>query len=463
VKSNGEDTIQASLTVENLRQFDRLEQQKNAEESGFCSEPKSMSCRATGSATLKAPDSETWIVSPEFDLQTRKNGVLSRFHSEHASNRDELIARMNRGRNSPPPSESEFNTYTQRLQAGGNKQALAVAVTELLKNDVGGEYENYLRARHARFELQKYSQLSNVLEPPMPDITEGLSSEAFYPFDVCHQLHQSCPLTMNGDVPGISLAHFTGVLNDPTKGLAAVHTKNAYAAATLVKARDEATEYLGDPDPSGHAAVLSFATDGRQVEFYASHSTAGERRQYHVTRLGAADLVSSRRHFALARRLLRNVQEDAMLASCALRDRLLGAWTVRFTAAQWGTGSEEGGDGDHGMTPEEARRAEFKRTMADIEDALRLLAQKSTAEMPLDLGGVAAALRAYGGGDPAGFVLGILRAMLDGNDVPAPEPERGGGGEREAEARDGVVEVQMELETRANDEEWGDAEALWQG
>jgi hypothetical protein len=112
--------------------------------------------------------------------------------------------------------------------------------------------------------------------------------------------------------------------------------QSAYSGATLVYGRDEALKLLGDPDPPGHAAVASFATNGKRTGFYTHFSAPSEKEgkvEYHQHRLCSTLFVGSFEDFERGRRQLRNMQEDAKHESCALKDRPVAYWEVRQCAA----------------------------------------------------------------------------------------------------------------------------------
>ncbi|KFX94206.1 hypothetical protein O988_06419 [Pseudogymnoascus sp. VKM F-3808] len=50
----------------------------------------------------------------------------------------------------------------------------------------------------------------------------------------------------------------------------------AYDGAALVYARNKALELTGKPDPLGHAKITTFATDGKNIDFFAHYASLGD-------------------------------------------------------------------------------------------------------------------------------------------------------------------------------------------
>jgi len=122
------------------------------------------------------------------------------------------------------------------------------------------------------------------------------------------------------DPYSVTLPHIVGEWEGCGKGMEKAVLKSAYDGAALVYARNEALAYVGNPDPARHAKVLSFATDGTWITFfahYAAQSWEGKL-EYHQYPIAWTSLVNSYEGFKQGRRQLRNLQDYAMRLSYTL-------------------------------------------------------------------------------------------------------------------------------------------------
>lgn len=52
--------------------------------------------------------------------------------------------------------------------------------------------------------------------------------------------------------------------------------QSAYDEAALVYTRNQALSSVGKPDPAGHAGVMTFTTDGTNINFFAYYAAPSE-------------------------------------------------------------------------------------------------------------------------------------------------------------------------------------------
>lgn len=101
----------------------------------------------------------------------------------------------------------------------------------------------------------------------------------------------------------------------------------AYDGACMVYGRNEARLFLNRPDPTGHAYVRTFTTDGTSLNTYAHYASESEGQvKYHQCPTSTSLLIESYEDFKKSRRRLRNLQDDAEETSKKLRDELKEKW-----------------------------------------------------------------------------------------------------------------------------------------
>jgi hypothetical protein len=58
--------------------------------------------------------------------------------------------------------------------------------------------------------------------------------------------------------------------------LLSLDTQGAYDGAALVYSRNQALSSVGKPDPAGHAGVMTFTTDGTNINFFTHYAAPSE-------------------------------------------------------------------------------------------------------------------------------------------------------------------------------------------
>ena len=104
----------------------------------------------------------------------------------------------------------------------------------------------------------------------------------------------------------------------------------AYDGACMVYGRNKARSFFNSPDPSEHAYVQTFTTDGTNLNTFAhySHKCEGQL-EYHQYPTSSSLVISSYEDFKKARRRLRNLQDAARETSEKLRDELKQDWSAK--------------------------------------------------------------------------------------------------------------------------------------
>ena len=104
-------------------------------------------------------------------------------------------------------------------------------------------------------------------------------------------------------------------------------TQAAYDSASKVYDRNEACSFLGSPDPTGHAYVQTFTTDGITLNPFLHYSSeCNGQVEYHQFPTSSSFLTSTYEDFKRSRQRLRNQQDDAKEHSENLRDKLNEKW-----------------------------------------------------------------------------------------------------------------------------------------
>lgn len=307
----------APLTRKNLRALDKTA-------SGQQSQP------VAPSPSLPEPVS---ITSPAFAQLAEINGVLYELESEPPANIVDLRSRLDQ--NATPSSKSaydDYDDYDYAVTSAENEQTiLHLTITNLLKG-YGDKYRTTLG--HLFTAFPEEVGFNNGLSQPRPDIFQGFAKGAFRPFPIMTELGGAAVVIDNA-MNSIALSHFVGEIKGPGKDLTRAETECAYDAAALVYGRNQALQYLGESDPSRHAAVLSFATDGTRLYLYAHYSAVaeyGDAIEYHQCHISSMVITSSQKDYDKARRWLQNAQDYAKEAADDLRRRLVEHWNVKQNA-----------------------------------------------------------------------------------------------------------------------------------
>ncbi|KAI1499859.1 hypothetical protein F5X99DRAFT_410647 [Biscogniauxia marginata] len=266
--------------------------------------------------------------SSGFEAQALKNGILDRVKSKAPANLNDRRTRLNRKRETASPTESMYGDYVAAVTTAPNEQTMIYEMAKLLKEHNDRGYRKVLNQAFTAF--PKEVGFNNGLSAPQPDLVEGLQLRRFLPFPVDEQLDGAA--LIKDDPYSITLPHLAGEWKGPGKDMNEARMQSAYDGAALVYERNQALEFLGEPDPPDHAAVSSFTTDGTTLNFFCHHSAPSKDRdkiEYHQCLMTFTNLMNSFDGFEQGRKQLRNLQEDARDESYALRDRLQGHWKAR--------------------------------------------------------------------------------------------------------------------------------------
>jgi hypothetical protein len=290
------------------------------------------------------------------------NGIRSGATSMRPKNHRQQVTRLNRKRDSPPGSVAGYKRYIRDAEAPANEQSVFLGIAQLLKHYDDGGYGQMSKIPFTAF--PRNVGFNNGLSPPQPDFIQGAQLRSFAPFPAAEEL-TSAVLLQGRDPGSITLPHMTGELKAPSLDLTDGEPQNAYSGASLVYAREEALEYLGNQDPPGHGVIQSFIANGAQLGFYSHHATTNEdgKKKYHQSPIALTSLTMSLKDWRKGRRQLRNMQDNARAESCALRDRLIAYWRERQDVEQ--SASKQATvitNNDHETTPKESLPQSNHRT-----------------------------------------------------------------------------------------------------
>ncbi|KAK3319220.1 hypothetical protein B0H66DRAFT_533722 [Apodospora peruviana] len=131
----------------------------------------------------------------------------------------------------------------------------------------------------------------------------------------------------------VVLAHIAGEITT-AENLAHATAKSAYIGASLVYARTQALAHLGmPPDPPGHAEIVTFASDGSTLTFFAHYAAAeslssGKKLEYRQCLVppGTIRVTDTYDMYNECVKMLRNAQDYAHEQSTALRDEMARRW-----------------------------------------------------------------------------------------------------------------------------------------
>jgi hypothetical protein len=167
---------------------------------------------------------------------------------------------------------------------------------------------------------------NNGLSPAQPDMIEGLDLAQYDLFPIREDSLLKAAVPSSGP-NAITLPHLAGEWKGPGKDMNLARHQAAYNGASMVYARDQACSFLGSPDPTSHAYVQTFTTDGTTLNTFAHYSTESQGHvTYHQYPTSSSFLVSSYEDYKTSRRRLRNLQDSAKEASEKLRDKLNEKW-----------------------------------------------------------------------------------------------------------------------------------------
>lgn len=274
-----------------------------------------------------------------------KNGILPTYDAKQPANLKFLKERINRRRESPSPTRSEYDVAAHKIKIAENESTMAEEVSKLLKDY---RIKKYRRATDISvIDFPRDVGFNNGLSAAQAGLIKGLEIPQFDPFPIYEQLGGAA---IPHIIPhGLALPHFAGAWKDQESEVKLAELQASYAGATLVYGRDAARLVLEDPDPVGDAHVVTFTSDGQVLHTFACYSSETQGRVlYHQFPITNTFVTASYDEFRRARRQLRNLQDYANEASESLRDELKDKWTSTRHAAEPGTGEEAEGIGAPG-------------------------------------------------------------------------------------------------------------------
>ncbi|KAI1349806.1 hypothetical protein F5Y01DRAFT_316483 [Xylaria sp. FL0043] len=301
----------ARLTRKNLGLFDKMARKKGSNRTSA-----SASESTVGSSTTQT----TSTTMSGFRLKTYKNNLLPPRLSKPPSNLENIHERHTRSRASPPPTESEHKCFMKRVAGAPNESTVLVETSSKLLKEYNDE--GYKRVFNKKFTgFSEYVGFNEGLSAPQPDFVEGLEMTEYRPFYIDD--HIKGAVIYKDDPFSLTLPHLAGEWKARGKNMEQAMLQSAYDGAVFVFARNEALSYLGKPDPPGHAEIITFATDGTTINFFAHYAapSADGTLEYHQYPYASADLKRFN-EFVDGRRAIRNRQDHAREQSYALRDQL---------------------------------------------------------------------------------------------------------------------------------------------
>lgn len=270
--------------------------------------------------------------APGFALRAYKNGILDSRSSKPPSNIRPIHENLLQPRNSPSPTESEYKQYIRDVEGASNEATLLIRTNgKLLKEYQDKGYTKQFN--HAFSSFPKNIGINNGLSAPQPDFVEGLEMQEYYPFPIDENFKGA---VLYKDNPhSLTLPQLAGEWRFGGKDMDGAKLQGSYDGAALVYARNQALSYIRKPDLPGHSQVMTFTTDGINLNLfahYAAQSSEDGRLQYHQYPVNSTNLTGSRESFKDGRRGLRNAQDWARQQTYILRDELKEHWKEQCDA-----------------------------------------------------------------------------------------------------------------------------------
>ncbi|KAK4683173.1 hypothetical protein QC764_0026690 [Podospora pseudoanserina] len=291
------------LTRKNLALFNKIGKKKTSDPSDDSGSTKTISTTTSG-----------------FAIQAYKNGVLDPSSSKPPKDLEEIYQRSALPRGTASPTESEYSDYVDRVNRAANEATVVIETTELLKKHGDKRYNRAFNQAFTAF--PKDVGFNHGLSAPQPDFVEGPEMKDFLPFPVDELVPGAVLYKDNPRV--VTLPHIAGEWKGPDGSMAEATLQSSYSGAALVYARNQALAFQGKSDPPRHASIMTFTTNGTQLNFYAHYATpAGNGTlEYHQFPIRSTSLVNSYEEYKEGRKHLRNEQDHARRQSQALRDEL---------------------------------------------------------------------------------------------------------------------------------------------
>lgn len=309
-------TKRVRLTRRNLTLFNNIGRRKGTKASAAA--PAEYTDESSTTKT-------TSTTTSGFATKACENGILNPSSSKPPANLDDRRKQFARSRETASPPESVYKIYVDKVGGAVNEATMVYEVGKRLLKDY--DDTDYRTARNQPFTgFPRDVGLNNGLSAPQPDLIEGTQMQDYDPFPI-HKLVVGAVLYKNNP-HSVTLSHLAGEWKGAGKDMEEARLQSAYDGAALVYTRNQALSYLGNPDPPGHAEVMTFTTDGTTLNQYAHYAdpSEGGTLRYHQYPIKSTNLIDSHQAFKEGRRSLRNSQDYAREQSYALRDQLKGHW-----------------------------------------------------------------------------------------------------------------------------------------
>jgi hypothetical protein len=305
--------------------------------------------------TLNPSDDSGSTTTTGFAIQARQNGILNPLNSKPPKNLEDIRRRIAKRRGTASPSKSVYEDYAYVVARAVNEATMVVETIPLLKTYPSEPYTRALNQAFTAF--PKDVGFNNGLSAPQPDFVEGLEMEEYRPLPVDKYINGA--VLFNDDPFSVTLPHIAGEWKSPKGSIAEATLQSSHDGAALVYTRNQALAFQGESDPPGYASIITFTTNGTEVNFYAHYATPAEdgTLEYHQFRIKSTRLVSSYREHKEGRRGLRNAQDYAREQSYALKDQLKEYYKQQRSSGQKRkTSSSHGHVGAKRQAPHKPRR-----------------------------------------------------------------------------------------------------------
>jgi len=255
-----------------------------------------------------------------FERRAYGNGILNPTVSPPPPDYSIIQNHLTQRRTSTQPSETTNRQLGNAVTKSYNEQGTAFCVQSYMMKDYNLSDARYGRAFGRAVTETPSQDFNNGLSDPLPDILEGLYTEAL----PNHLQNNTLHATSTGS---LSFCHFATEFKRTNGNLHQATVQAAYDGAVLVNARDRAlsqARVAGGQDAAAidkaakETAVFTCVTDGTVAEVFAHHSLDGQYYQNLVARESLLDYPNR------GRELIRNTQDYARSKSYKLAD-LLGA------------------------------------------------------------------------------------------------------------------------------------------
>lgn len=278
---------------------------------------KSSDKTATSSKTVSTTHSE-------FARIVVGNGVLDPQESVPPINLAYYQSELDRARESEPPTLEEYEDYLRSTGCATNETAILMETSMLLKRPGLGYHTMY---NQALSDFPRDVGFNTGLSPAQPDMIQGLVRQSYKPFPVMEVLDAALPKHSLPLSQATALPQLAGEFKGPQGDLLQAQVQASYDGACMVYGRNQARSYLETPDPTGHAYVQTFTTNGDKLDTFAHYASISRGKvKYHQHTTSTTSLTTSYEQFEKGRRRLRNMQDLSKRHSEDLRDELVGKW-----------------------------------------------------------------------------------------------------------------------------------------